>query len=216
MRHGDVDYSAPRGVRVDPERVSLTEEGRAQARAAGRALEGTPLDRVLSSGLPRTRETAEIVVGDRGLAVEPREAFQEIRPGRLEGIPPGRIREMFLGAIDGAAPGDTFLLGETWGAFQERVLAAFEGLLAEGGWANLLLVAHGGVNRVLLLRALGLGLGALGRLEQDPCGLNVIDVDPDGSLQVRLVNATVHDPAKAGLRETTMERLVRSFERGGG
>jgi hypothetical protein len=69
------------------------------------------------------------------------------------------------------------------------------------------------VNRLILLYAMGLGLDAFGVLEQDPCALNIIDVLGEGRLRVRLINQTFHDPAKAGLRETTMERLLRSFEK---
>ena len=57
MRHAQVRYFE--GVR--PEQVLLTDEGRRQAQAAATALAGVRFDRVLTSGLPRTLETARIV-----------------------------------------------------------------------------------------------------------------------------------------------------------
>jgi broad specificity phosphatase PhoE len=212
MRHADVSYAAPPGARVDPESVPLTEEGRKQAASAALALASVPLDRVITSGLLRTRETAEIVVGDRGLVIESEGAFEEIRPGRLDRVPREELRGMFLSAVQGAAPEDRFLLGETWGSFRDRVLPKFAELLASPGWRELLLVTHGGVNRILILSVLGLGLESLGRFEQDACALSILDILEDGAIQVRLLNATFHDPGKTTLRETTMERLVRSFE----
>src|SRR5689334_4208253 len=76
MRHGHVDYFAPR-VRAtgDIHSVPLTERGRSEAEAAGKALAHVTFERAVCSGLPRTRETAEIVlpfVKDAPpLAVEP-------------------------------------------------------------------------------------------------------------------------------------------------
>lgn len=45
---------------ADPDAVSLTAEGRSQAIAAGRALHGVEVDRVVTSGLYRTEETARL------------------------------------------------------------------------------------------------------------------------------------------------------------
>ncbi len=55
----------------------------------------------------------------------------------------------------------------------DRVLGCVGGLLAEPGWRRLLVVAHGGVNRVLLAHALGSGLAGFAALEDsnsDPVG----------------------------------------------
>ena len=109
-------------------------------------------------------------------------------------------------------PDDRFLNGETWGAMQARALPCFREILADPAWKHVLVVAHGGVNRVLLLDALGLGLRGLGTLEQDPACLNVLDLEADGRPVVRLLNHTAHDPAKETLQETTMQRLYRGFK----
>src|SRR6202795_1661907 len=76
VRHGqsefNVVYSATRrdpGIR-DPR---LTEEGRRQAKAAGEALAGAGLARLICSPYSRAIETAEIIaeVLDLALAIEP-------------------------------------------------------------------------------------------------------------------------------------------------
>ncbi len=63
MRHGHVDYFG-REVRESghTDSVPLTPLGREQARASGLALSHVRFDRALCSGLPRTRETAELVL----------------------------------------------------------------------------------------------------------------------------------------------------------
>ncbi len=56
MRHGAVRYFDDSGKPVNPATVKLTEEGRMQAGAVGAALADVPLDRVVCSALPRTRD----------------------------------------------------------------------------------------------------------------------------------------------------------------
>jgi probable phosphoglycerate mutase len=100
-----------------------------------------------------------------------------------------------------------FLGGETFGSLEDRVLGAFRGLLAAPDWRHLLIVAHGGVNRVILLHALGAGIARLGSIEQEAGCINVIDLDSTGELLVRLVNYTPYSPLKENIWATTMERI---------
>ena len=65
LRHGQVPYFGPeRAARA--EEVALSETGREQARAAGRLLAGIHFDRVVTSRLRRTVETAELVLEAAG------------------------------------------------------------------------------------------------------------------------------------------------------
>jgi broad specificity phosphatase PhoE len=212
LRHADVRYTDAAGRFVDPDTVSLTDQGREEACAVAESLRTIPLDRAVHSGLPRTEETARLVLAGRTLRPEVRDALQEIRPGRAGAVAPESFEGTFLAALHRPVTReDRFLGGEAWGAFQDRVLPCFQALLADPSWRHLLVVAHGGVNRVILLDALGAGLAGLGRIEQDPAGLNVLDVDEDGHVLVRLLNHTAYDPAKASLVLTTMEKLLRDL-----
>jgi probable phosphoglycerate mutase len=213
MRHGDVSYFDEQGRPQRPDTVPLNAEGRRQAEAAARELAAAPLDRVLASDLPRSVETAALVVAGRGLAVETRAELREIRPGRLADLPPEGIDHAFLGAFSrGLTRESRFLGGETFGSLLDRVLVCFRGLLADPHWRRLLIVAHGGVNRVLLTHHLEAGLSAFDTFEQDPGCLNILDVDAAGRCLVRLVNHTPYNPAKVGLELTTMERLYQEYK----
>jgi alpha-ribazole phosphatase/probable phosphoglycerate mutase len=53
---------------------------------------------------------------------------------------------------------------------------------------EVLVVGHGGVNRVILLDAIGAPLDRLFHIEQDFGCLNVIDYYPDGASVVALLN----------------------------
>ncbi|HEU5100859.1 MAG TPA: histidine phosphatase family protein [Roseiflexaceae bacterium] len=211
MRHGEVNYFE-QGRPAPPEGVHLNEHGRAQAAAAAHALADVSIDRVVTSGLPRTDQTAVIVLGERPLPVEAEPELREIRGGRLADIPPQELRRTFVDALTRRlSAADTFLLGESFGDFRDRVLPAFHALVADTSWTTMLLVAHGAVNRVILADALGLDLHGLGHIEQDAGCINLLDFDEHGYGIVRLVNYTPYNPLKHGLALTTMERYFLEF-----
>jgi probable phosphoglycerate mutase len=218
MRHGEVDYFDPQGKPFHPDAVPLNAVGRLQALDAAHALTGVAIDRVVSSGLPRSVETATLALGSRSLTVENRPALREIEPGKLsllKDLSPEEVEHAFLGALAAGIGRDTrFLGGETFGELEDRVWPAFQALLAEPSWRGLLVVAHGVVNRVIVSRILGAGLAGLGALEQDAGCLNVLDVDDGGRCLIRLVNHTPYNPLKVGMELSTLERLYQQYCQG--
>lgn len=82
LRHGETDYNRLGLCNDDPRRdVRLTATGKAQAEAAALALRDTPLERIITSQLPRTRQTAEIINRYHGLAIETDGLLNDIRSG---------------------------------------------------------------------------------------------------------------------------------------
>ena len=207
MRHGAVDYVDAEGRPVAPDEVPLTDEGRAQAAAARELLSGIEVGRVITSGLPRTLQTAELVVPGRELETWP--DLREIMGARLSSIPPAQLEEAFVRAFHGVVPNDKrFLGGETIGELFDRVLRALERLVADESWDSVLVVAHGAVNRAILSYALTGERRFLGRFEQAPGCLNVVDVggaDDLATWVVRAVNVAPSDPAHRATRLTQME-----------
>ena len=203
MRHARVRYFEG----LDPEQVVLTPEGHTQAKAAARSLQGVAFDRVVTSGLTRTLETARIVAP--GLEPESRYGLREVEGGEIRGVPPDEVQEMMATAFRGVVPLESrFLGGESIAELFERALPELDGLLADESWDVLLLVLHGGVNRALLSWALTGERIFLGGFEQSPGCINVLDVGADGRWVVRAVNQTPYDPAHAEApRSTTMEQL---------
>ena len=211
LRHAEVAYFDEDGQPVEPDEVPLTPTGRRQARRAGAALAGVRFDRVLTSGLPRTVETARLVAPSA--PVEQWPELRELVPGRLAELAPEELEAAILGALRGVLPGPTrFLGGETIDALFDRVLPALERLLADPGWDTALAVLHGGVNRALLSFALSGQRLFLGTIEQAPACINVLDVDQAGAFVVRAVNATPWDPAYLAGRSTTMEELWAQYQ----
>jgi broad specificity phosphatase PhoE len=230
LRHGEVSYFGADGRPHRPDLVPLTAAGREQARAAGRLLAGVRFDRAITSGLPRSVETAELVLAESGATGGPEpEAWPELvelRPGRLAQIPDAELDAAFLTVFDGieAALDRPWLGGETVRSLMDRVGTAMarllDGLPGPGG--TVLAVLHGGVNRAIISHALTGGAAFLGGLEQLPGCVNILDVADLGAAApgarwawtVRAVNVVPADPAqRATGRATTMESLLAEYRR---
>jgi broad specificity phosphatase PhoE len=207
MRHAEVRYFEG----VHPEQVVLTERGRVQAESAAAELSDVAFDRVVTSGLERTLETARIVAPGRD--PESRYALREIESGDIRDVAPDEVQTMMTAAFRGVVPLETrFLDGETIGALLDRVLPELDALLADADWDAALLVLHGAVNRAILSHALTGERAFLGGFEQAPGCINVLDVGADARWIVRAVNHLAYDPAHvAAPRLTTMEHLWQEY-----
>lgn len=208
LRHGEVSYFDPAGKPYRPDGVPLNAQGVAQAEAARDVLRKIPIDRAIHTGLPRTKETAEIVLQGQEVQLETCEALREVSPGPMDASGAGSMEERFVGALSNVVSRESrFLGGESFGSLEDRVLPALRELLAAPGWKHLLIVAHGGTNRVILLHALGASIEHLGRLEQEAGCINVIDVEESQQMLVRQVNYTPYSPLKENIWSTTMEKI---------
>jgi broad specificity phosphatase PhoE len=218
MRHGAVEYFAPDGRPYLPTEVPLTDRGIEQARAIGAALaaNGVRLDRVITSGLLRTRSTADVAMAAGGFsaAVEHWPELQEIRGGRLGGIPEAQLREAFVAPFEGPVPLETqFLGGETIGELLDRSIPALQRLLGQDDWDTVLLVLHGGVNRALLSWLLTGQKLFFGGFEQAPGCLNVIDVGGSTATNIiRMINYNPLDALHTATRLSTMEALLARYQ----
>lgn len=218
-RHGDVSYFEP-GHDLGNDDPPLNEIGRSQAVSLGRLLADAPIDLAVSTGLRRTRETAELATAPRALELEVIEGLSEVKTGDFSEVETAdELEALFVRAFDGAeAPGASFLTGETYAALWDRVAAAWQSLIARDDWTHAFVAAHGVVNRTILAQGLGAGPQIYRRLEQDAGCLNVLDIEGQGdaarTAYVRLVNFTPYNATKEGMHETTLEALWRRFVEG--
>jgi broad specificity phosphatase PhoE len=219
MRHADVEYFDAAGRSHRPATVPLTANGRQQAQTASVALAGIEFDRAFTSGLLRTEQTARIILAGRDVPLEGDPRLREIETGRMSewaNVSAEMVMRVVLDALPGnLVPEATFLGGETFASLAGRVEEAWSALLARTDWQTVLVVAHGVVNRMILARLLEAPLGSLGKLEQDACCVNLVEMDAAGTPLVRLINWTADNPQKLGLTLTTLEGLYRQFLQGG-
>ena len=188
-RHGSVAGSESRRF-IGHLDVPLSPRGEAESAALARRLAGASLAAAYSSDLVRTRRTAEIVCAPHGIGVEPLPALREFSMGRWEGLTAEEIRAREPGAFD-AWMADIgrfqFPEGESLPDVEARAWPAFEAIVARHAGQRVLVVAHGGPNRILLCRALGLPLDRILMLGQDYAALSVLEV-AGPSWVLRLLN----------------------------
>lgn len=221
FRHGAVDYLDAQGNWVaDPDAVRLNSQGEEQARRMSQAFSGVAVDRVICSGLPRTQQTAEIVLAGRGLPIGTEAGLEEIRPVRAESSPDfDLLHDVAYAHWRAGDPEARFLGGERYADFYERVVAAVESIVADQSWSSLAVFAHGGTNAAVLGWASGLGKDAFGAFDQQTCCLNIIDFDScseSGRLRrrtIRALNVTAEDPLKHGRRAGDLELLAVRLQR---
>ena len=175
--------------------VVLNDKGRAQIARLARMLCMEKIDVLLSSDLMRTVESAGIIGRAIGLGPTAEPAFREIHLGRWEGLTRQEIVERFSQEFDFRSldiANYRIQGGESFADVRDRVIPRLTACLEQHPGKNLLLVAHGGVNRVILCHALGLDLNMLTRIDQAYGCLNIIDFF-DGVPVVRLMNETPFD-----------------------
>ncbi len=217
MRHGSVSYFTADGKPVPPETVPLNELGIEQARAAGKlfAEHAIQFDRVITSGLARTEQTAHHVLNMTGQKASPLQqpGLQEIRGGRLASIAEKDLLHAFTAVTDGVVNEDAqFLGGETVGNMLDRVIPEVDAIRADKTWDTLLLVLHGGVNRAILSYLLTGQRRLLGAFEQSPACINVLDLGEEKlDVVLRMVNLSPLDWLQPGNRQTTMEVLFEQY-----
>jgi alpha-ribazole phosphatase/probable phosphoglycerate mutase len=191
IRHGQVEgFEAKRYN--GQKNVPLTGRGRRQLDEVAERLSGVPLDAVWSSDLDRCRYGAERLAAIRGLPVVFRTGMRELHAGDWEGLAWDELQRRY--PVEWQARLDNIVHyripgGESFLDAALRVRGELARLLAAHPGQNVALVAHGGVNRIILLDALGAPLDRVFCLEQDYACLNVIDYFADGYRTVRLVNA---------------------------
>ncbi len=174
--------------------IELSPQGVKQLEQAAAQLQNVELAGIYASDLSRAAQGAEIIC--RGRSIEPRiiPEFREIHFGVWEGLSFQEIMEQYpddLQARFKDLPNFRIPGGESLMDLKARALPALKGLIEEHHEQAFLLVAHAGINRVILSEALGLNLQNLFRLDQNYGCLNIIDYFPDLAV-VRLINGGVN------------------------
>jgi len=151
VRHGETTWSwlgRMQGHRNEP---LLTPKGRRQAEELAGRLASRPVERVLSSDLRRAVETALPIAAAFDLPVELDPRLRERNLGVMEGESSDRLTPRLSGVAGGVVrdpdacpPG-----GESVRELYERVAAFADDLAGDEPFGDAVVVAHGGVVRVL-------------------------------------------------------------------
>ena len=156
IRHGEPAFPAGERICLGSTDLPLSRQGRAQGKALRAYFANIPLAGVYSSDLLRARETAAFLSPQVAAVPE----LRELGVGCWEGLTFREIRERYpeLYALRGNDPAEHIMPGgERPADCRDRAMAALSHLLSETE-GDLAVVAHAGVNRLILCGLLGLEL----------------------------------------------------------
>jgi alpha-ribazole phosphatase len=182
LRHGEVQGAETRRF-IGHLDVPLSPVGERQCAAQAARLRDAHLAALYSSDLARARHSAEIIGAPHGLTPTLVPALREMAMGRWDGLTAGEIRAREPDAFAdwmsriGEFP---FPEGESVPDLLARAAPAFDAIVTAHAGEAVAIVAHGGPNRALLCRALGLPLSRLLALGQDYGALSVLEGGREG------------------------------------
>ena len=159
LRHGAILQTAEHRF-IGQQDLPLSRQGELQAHVCRQELISVPLTEVWTSDLSRCTEMTTIIMEKRNVIIHRVPAFREICLGRWEGHTKTEVETLFPGAIE--ARGKDFWNyepkgGESFAMLARRTLPPLLACLCRlKEHAHVLLVAHAGVNRVIIMQYMAL------------------------------------------------------------
>jgi alpha-ribazole phosphatase len=190
IRHGQVaGFDQPRyNGQTD---VALTDYGIEQYHCLKDRLADKKISACYTSDLTRCTTGAGIICQAFGIEPTSRSELREVNIGIWEGLawqeiqttwPDGwKARQADL--VNYRVPGGENLLD-----VDARVMTVINEVVERHKGQEVLVVGHGGVNRIVLLNAIGAPLAGMFNIEQNYGCLNIIDYYADGRATVKLLN----------------------------
>ncbi len=175
IRHGEPEGGTRfRGWKNDP----LSAKGWQQMRQATAG--HTPWDLIITSPLVRCSAFAEELSERTGIPVVKEDRLKEIGFGQWEGRTsdelyaesPEVLNHFWRSPAENPPPG-----GEPMVLFQSRVESAWQDIQIHNEGRHILVVAHGGVNRFIIGKVLGIPIRNLFRMEYPFAGISRIRVE---------------------------------------
>lgn len=190
IRHGQVvGHDQPRyNGQTD---VALTDVGIEQYHRLKDRLAGEPVSACYTSDLTRCTTGAEIICSKLGIEPVRRSELRELNIGIWEGLTwqeiqsgwPEEWQARLADLVNYRVPNGENLLD-----VESRVMPVINEIVERHQGQEVLVVGHGGVNRVVLLNAIGAPLKGMFNIEQNYGCYNIIDYYADDRATVKLLN----------------------------
>ncbi|NCO68160.1 MAG: alpha-ribazole phosphatase [Nitrospirae bacterium CG_4_10_14_0_8_um_filter_41_23] len=155
---------------------------------------GGLLSAVYCSDLSRAVKSAEIIARPHSLNPIIVPSLRERNFGLWEGMSFDEIREKYPIEFDAWAGNPlkfSPMGGESTMEMKERVIGAFDTIITNHKGENVAMIAHGGVNRIVLCHLMGVPLENIFRIEQDYGALNIVEFW-DRYPVVKLINGIIN------------------------
>ena len=179
VRHGQTDWNH-RGRVMGRRPVPLNKTGSQQVQCLALSLKSWPIEKMVSSPLLRTVESAKVISGALGLPFEEDEGLSEISVGEWEGKYWNQMdSDPILKAFETTPSKTRPPGGETLTEVQTRAVKSISRLTQEGAISNLLLISHADTIRAILAHYIRIDLDSSRRLQIDNASLSIIKINPD-------------------------------------
>ena len=207
VRHGQSSYNAQKKIQGRCDESVLTEKGRQDAQIVGTALSNLPIDVLYSSPLQRARTTAEIIQPylKNAPILEVTDKLLEIDLPLWENLHKEEAKEKFaedyrcwkerphdfkmrLSTPEGQIDHFPVL------SLYQQAQQFWQDLLSQHQGKTILIVAHNGINRCLIMSAIAIPPARYHSIQQSNCCINVLNFtgnwgDP---MQLESLNQTSH------------------------
>jgi alpha-ribazole phosphatase/probable phosphoglycerate mutase len=182
IRHGETEGGEVRRYKGTID-VPLSEKGVSQMEQVSKYIvekggTGGLMSAVYCSDLSRAIRSAEIVAEPHSLKPVIISSLRERNFGLWEGMSFDEIRKKYPLEFDAWADNPlkfSPMEGESTLAMRDRVIQAMNEIIEKHNKENIAIVAHGGVNRIILCHILGIPLENIFRIEQDYGAVNIIE-----------------------------------------
>jgi probable phosphoglycerate mutase len=207
VRHGQSNFNAQKRIQGRSNLSQLTEKGRADAQSVGQTLSQIPFDAIYSSPLQRAKSTAELIQAQlsQPIPLTPTDSLLEVDLPTWENLQKDEVIANF--AEDYRTwkthPQDLKMIRTENGTQREffPILALYEQarqfwrqIIPQHSGKTILIVAHNGINRALIMTAIGMPPAQYHSIQQSNCCINVLNFaenlgDP---VQLESLNQTSH------------------------
>lgn len=212
VRHGETDWNQQQRFQGWTN-TSLNLEGRRQASDVAEFLKSVKIDYAFGSPLIRARETASIILKHHpSISLNLLDGFKEIHYGEWQGmlkaevalVEPEKFRQWYSKPSQVKKQG-----GESLEQFFQRVIFSWKKMLdlvlkAESKSKTVLVVAHDGINKIILSYLCGLDIDSYWQFTQTNCAINLIHYPYEYSensshAEIKAFNVNVREGGKVPL-----------------
>ena len=196
VRHAQTVWNGENRIQGHSD-IPLSPLGHEQAQRLGHRFATHHLRGIFTSGLLRSRQTADQIASGNGHGTQPVVELRlaEMHLGAWEGLTPQEVDARFSNAYQQwcHAPSSVVIPGaEPLAAFQARVRAALHAIVNGVGEGEYVVVSHGGVIAALLADLLGADYDlVLRRVRLDNAGVTALEFGI-GLPHVLWINSTTH------------------------
>ncbi|ELR98389.1 histidine phosphatase family protein [Gloeocapsa sp. PCC 73106] len=203
-RHGQSNYNVQKRIQGRSDESVLTAKGQQDAQILGETLKDYPLTAIYCSPLQRAMGTAEIISNSREhpLRVQPLEMLKEIDLPLWENMVKDDVKEKFpeVYRLWKNQPQELKMTrsgGEEFSPVLSLYTQAqnfWQSYLPQHEGETILIVAHNGINRCLIMSAVSMNPEYYHSLQQSNCCINILNftggwTDP---VQLESLNQTAH------------------------